>query len=258
MVGGFEGRYVHLPATSDVQLLVYLKGGAVLLDGDGNEHRMAAAFIAGPMFGPRMYRVEPDSRFVAITFRPTGFSACLGLPVNAFTDRLVSLESVLGAGAATALAEQLDCSSSLQSIAAVLDAFLLQRLLQGQGKLPVLPRLPLAHILQPAGKLADQLALSPRQLERHFLTLYGMPLRDYRRLARFSVALAGLMQGGTRPPKLSHIALDACYVDQAHFTKDFRQFVGDTPGGYIKSRQQAGSIYHLWQMNDDELPTYLE
>uniref|UniRef100_UPI002FDF26CB DUF6597 domain-containing transcriptional factor n=1 Tax=Noviherbaspirillum sp. TaxID=1926288 RepID=UPI002FDF26CB len=102
MVGGFALHDVHLPATSDVQLVIYLHGRAALIGDDAAPSRMPISFIAGPSSGPRMFRVEPDSRFVAVTFRPSGLVSCLGMPANLFSNQLVSLDDALPGHTVTA------------------------------------------------------------------------------------------------------------------------------------------------------------
>jgi AraC-like DNA-binding protein len=258
MVGGFALHDVHLPATSDVQLVIYLRGRAALVDAVAAPSSLPVAFIAGPSSGPRIFRVEPDSRFVAVTFRPSGLVCCLGMPANLFSDQLVSLDDALPRHKVTVLLERLMESRRDEEIIEQIEGFLLEGLLAGLGRSSVLPKLSLDHVLLPASELAGGLAMSIRQLERRFLINYGLSLRDYRRLARFSNALGRLIQHVPRTGELSRIAHDAGYVDQAHFIRDFRQFVGDTPGQFVKARDASESIYHFWQLRPDELASYLD
>uniref|UniRef100_UPI002FE36B51 helix-turn-helix domain-containing protein n=1 Tax=Noviherbaspirillum sp. TaxID=1926288 RepID=UPI002FE36B51 len=158
----------------------------------------------------------------------------------------------------TALLERLMDASGDQDIIECVEDFLLQGLLAGRGRSSVLPKLSLEHVLLPAGELAGSLAMSTRQLERRFLVNYGLSLRDYRRLARFSSALGRLIQGASQTGEMSRIAHDAGYVDQAHFIRDFRQFVGESPGRFAKARNESESIYHFWQLRPDELASYLD
>jgi AraC-like DNA-binding protein len=258
MGGGFASLPVHLPANADVQLVVYLRGGAWLAAADGTERRLPGAFVVGATFAPRLFRVEPGSRFVAATFRPAGCFACLGIPADALLERIVPLDDVAAAADAGALTERLLQAADLHAQGAALETFLLRGLLRGHRAAPLLPRLPLDGVLLPAAQLAGRLAISPRQLERRFLVHYGMPLRDYRRLARFSMALGALMAGTPQPVSLARIAQDARYADQAHFSNDFRRFIGESPARFLQVRVQPGSIYHLWQLDAGELSAFTE
>lgn len=257
MAGGFDSLSVHLPANADVQFVVYLRGAACIAGGGGAEQRLPAAFIVGATLAPRLFRVEPGSRFVAATFRPAGLLACLGIPADAFAGRMVPLDDVLPPAEAGAFIERLMRASDLPAQVAQFETLLLRGLLGG-GRPPLLPALALDGLLLPAAELAGRLAISTRQLERRFLLHYGMPLRDYRRLARFSMALAALMKGPPQAGALARIAQDAHYADQAHFTNDFRRFIGEPPGKFIQARAQPGSIYHLWQLDAGELAAFTE
>lgn len=256
MMSGFDSLDVHLPAAPDVQLVIYLRGAAFLFDGSAFSDRVPRAFIAGPSLAPRIFRVEPGSRFIAATFRPSGFFSCFGIPANVLGHQHVPLDAFLQSAAVAALMERLEYAEGVQQFA-VLETFLLQQLILNK-RIPSLPAFCLDFLLSPTSVIAESLEISTRQLERRFLVHFGLPLRDYRRLARFGSALASLMRGEAHKLDLARIAQDAQYVDQAHFTRDFRQFVGDTPGRYAKSRQQGESLYHLWQLSPQELATFID
>ncbi|WP_414691523.1 helix-turn-helix domain-containing protein [Noviherbaspirillum sp.] len=258
MVSGFDNLDVHLPATIDVQLVIYLQGGTCLPEDGQFTYRLPTAFVGGPSLFPRWFRVEPGSRFIAATFRPAGFVACFGIPANLLSEQLVPLDAIAERGITAALVERLSLAAEGQH-QLLLEDFLLTHLRQASLRKtqPMLPALPLDRLLLPTSELAGALFISARQLERRFLVHHGMPLRDYRRLARFSTALATLMQAAPQATSLSRAAQDARYADQAHFTRDFRQFVGDTPGRFVKSRSDSNSIYRLWQLGPEELAAFM-
>ena len=257
MISGFDSPDVHLPATVDVQLVIYLRGGSFLPDAGGRfAERAPAAFVCGPSLLPRLFRVTPNSLFIAATFRPAGFFSCFGIPANLLGHRPVPLEAMIGNGASAALQESLLLKKNIQPHA-ILETFLQQQLRLRRTE-TALPALALGQLLSPTAELARALDISTRQLERRFLSHHGMPLRDYRRLARFSTALACLLQHTSQRIALVRIAQEAGYVDQAHFTRDFHQFVGATPGRYVKSRGQDDSVYRLWQLTPQELTAFVD
>lgn len=263
MLSGFDGLDVHLPATIDVQLVIYLQGGTFLPEEGKFTHRLPVAFVGGPSLFPRWFRVEPGSRFIAATFRPAGFFYCFGIPVNLLSGQLVPLDAIAERGETAALMDHLSLAAEGQH-QHLLENFLLRHLQQTllrrtslNATPTMLPVLALDRLLLPTAELAGTMSISARQLERRFLASHGIPLRDYRRLARFSAALATLMQGTSQRASLSRAAHDAHYVDQAHFTRDFRQFVGDTPGRFVKARNDSDSIYRLWQFGPEELAAFM-
>jgi len=259
MIGQFTSADSHLPATPDVQLVIYLRGGASLLEpASAAPLSMPLAFIAGPCLMPRRFRVETGSRFIGITFRPAGLSSCFGMPANLFFERIVALEDALPQDAVARLMDELDGAASMHAAVEAAEAFLMRCLHGGGKREPGLPALGLERLLMPAAALADGLSLGTRQLERRFLVSYGMPLRDCRRLARFSSVLAQLLTGTPAAVNMARMAVDAHYVDQAHFIRDFRQFVGDTPGRFLKAKDEEDSIYSLWRLNAAELHSFID
>lgn len=240
MEGGFDGNRVHLPACGDVQLLVYLSGGAWLIDPAGNETALPPVFLVGAVTHPRLYRVAPGSRFVAATFRPGGLHACLGIPASDVTGSIVSFS--------------LPGNDGTDPVAWLQDA-LAASLLANDLPALRLPQLDPENLSRPVAALAKELGLSVRQFERHCLASLGMPLRDYRRLARYSAAMTALMMEGAGAQALADLALEAHYVDQAHFTRDFSAMVGQPPGRFLSHRGE--DQYLLWQFTRDELASYL-
>lgn len=247
MAGSFDGERVHLPACADVQLLVYLSGGAWLVDPAGGENALPSVFLVGAVTHPRLYRVAPDSRFVAATFRPGGLHACLGIPASDVTGGIVPF---------TAIAEisQLAGTSAENAESIVQDALAASLLANDRPALRMPPLDP-ENLTRPVAELAADMGVSVRQFERHCLASLGMPLRNYRRLARYSAAMTALMMQGASPQALADLALEAHYVDQAHFTRDFSAMVGQPPGRFLKRRDDAQ--YRLWQFTREELASYL-
>lgn len=245
MAGGFDGERVHLPACADVQLLVYLRGGAWLVDPSGAETPLPPGFLVGAVTHPRRYRVEPDSRFVALTFRPGGLHACLGLSAADVAGRILECDAAIGIAGT---GREQDAPERLQDM-------LLQSLALRTASGSVAPPLLLTDVSRPVNLLAREMGLSVRQFERRCLASLGMPMREYRKLARYSAAMTALMLQGAAPPSLASLAHDAGYVDQSHFTRDFSAMVGQPPGRYIQRRTEAQ--YQLWQFTREELESYL-
>ncbi|MES2072313.1 MAG: helix-turn-helix domain-containing protein [Pseudomonadota bacterium] len=258
MVSGFSSLENHLPAVASSQLVFYFNGGASLLGGSAGSGIVPQAFIAGPTLAPRTFRVQPGSEFVGIMFRPSGLQACLGLPAHICNGQIVPLEHFLPKPDVEQILEQLAGRQSASDRVGLIEKFLLRAMLKASSKIVTLPALSMAQLLQPAKNLAQTFSLSTRQLERRFLVSYGMPLRDYRRLSRFSLALAQLMFEPPRAGGLTRVAQDSHYVDQSHFIRDFRQFIGDTPLNLLKAFDGEESIYRLWRLTRRELDMYAD
>jgi AraC-like DNA-binding protein len=93
--------------------------------------------------------------------------------------------------------------------------------------------------------LAAHVHLSPRQLRSLFAREVGLGPKQVSRLMRFSAARSGIAQAvaaGTRPD-LAGVAAQGGYFDQAHLDREFAQFAGISPRGWIAEERrniQAG------------------
>jgi methylphosphotriester-DNA--protein-cysteine methyltransferase len=78
-------------------------------------------------------------------------------------------------------------------------------------------------------QLAERLAMSPRSFERLSTRAFGFAPKLLLRRQRFMRSLAQFMLD----PSLKWIGtLDLFYVDQAHFVRDFKRFMGMSPSQY--------------------------
>jgi AraC-like DNA-binding protein len=78
--------------------------------------------------------------------------------------------------------------------------------------------------------VANRLASPPRSLQRH-LSEAGLSYSQLLGEARRRMAAWRLL---ATPASLSEVGFSSGYADQAHFTRDFRTFVGLTPAQYRK------------------------
>ena len=247
MWGDFDDESVILPACADVQLLVYLRGGALLIDGKGAEERLPASFLVGAVSHPRRYRVEPDSRFAALTFRPGGLHACFGISAADVTGKIIAFDTAGSMTAALARSADAMVPAVMQEI--------VQRCLQTARPTPPFPTLDPDALRMPVKSIACRLGISTRQFERRCLAALGMSWRDYLRLARYSSAMAAIMAEGGCSQSLALLAQDAGYADQAHLTRDFAELAGQPPGRFLAQRERVE--YRLWQFSGEELASYL-
>lgn len=86
------------------------------------------------------------------------------------------------------------------------------------------------HYCQPLAleDLSQMCGLSPYYLTRVFRDAVGLPPYAYLTHLRIAQAKQQLRQEHS----LNHLALDLGFVDQSHFTKTFKAWVGVTPGQY--------------------------
>jgi AraC-like DNA-binding protein len=97
---------------------------------------------------------------------------------------------------------------------------------------------PVGHV--PIGSLSTELGWSRRRLAARFKEDVGLVPKVFARVMRFHRAVEMLKAG--RSPRLSDVALDCGYYDQAHFDRDFRVFAGVTPTELVRTLRPDGGF----------------
>ncbi|HUQ80492.1 MAG TPA: AraC family transcriptional regulator [Gemmatimonadaceae bacterium] len=97
-----------------------------------------------------------------------------------------------------------------------------------------------AHSERPISlaELAGIAALHPRYLVRVFSASVGLPPHAY--LKRLRIARAQRMLTGGDP--LARVAQAAGFADQSHLTREFRRYLGVTPGVYAQRNRWPGGV----------------
>jgi AraC-like DNA-binding protein len=196
------------------------------------------SFAGGLYARPVRVRHEGSSRGVQFDLEPPAVRGLLGVPAGELSNRTVSLDDLMGPGAAH-LAERLHAAPDSVARFAVLDEVLLRRL----SRAPARPRPDVERawaLLRASGgrvrieELARALGCSRRHLAARFAEDVGVPPKVAARLIRFEAARARL---GSVP--LARLAAEHGFSDQAHLAREFRA-LGGAPPTVFPSVQDAG------------------
>lgn len=197
----------------------------------------ARSGVFGVVTGAFDYELKEAGKVCGLKFRPGAFRAFLGRPLHTISDQVLALSAVFGWDDAAAVDEVLDGAVD----AAMVDAanVLLRARLpapdpQVERIAAILRTVEARPELTRVEALADAAGLSVRSLQQLFSDYVGVSPKWTIRRFRLHEAADRLANGAALD--LSALALDLGYVDQAHFTSDFRRLVGQAPGQY---RHQA-------------------
>ncbi len=80
--------------------------------------------------------------------------------------------------------------------------------------------------------LLSSIGISRRRIEQRFINSVGVSMSLFLRKSRFDKAVETLCSNGSS--SLTQIGLDLGYYDQAHFSREFKEFAGITPKTYRK------------------------
>ncbi len=202
--------------------------------------------VFGVVTGAFDYTLQGAGKVCGLKFRPGAFRAFLGRPLHTISDQVLPLSAVFDWDDAAAV----DAVLGAPGDAAMVDAAgtLLRTRLRIQLPMadPQVERI--AAILRTVETtpgltrveaLAAAAGLGVRSLQQLFGEYVGVSPKWVIRRFRLHEAADRLAQGGGLD--LSALALDLGYVDQAHFTSDFRRLVGQAPGRYRDNAQAVSA-----------------
>lgn len=221
---------------------------------NGDSSSVFESFVVGAMTSPAVVWQVGRVDTMGVRFRPGGGRAFLGMPASELTDSVVNLDefwpdalelferaSEIGArfqaeadsrvrDAALGAREQLRARSE------IMEEVLRRR--NHETPEPVVAS-AIELIETHEGRLrieqvGARVGVSPRSLERRFLAQTGLSPKLASRIVRFQSA-ASLLQEDPRAP-LATLAAERGYHDQAHMTREFREFAGLTPAAYATER----------------------
>ena len=224
-------------------LVVILSFGPVLRvarDGDRLEPRRS--FVAGLYDASVVTEHDGDAAGVEFTLSPPAARRLLGVPLRDFTNQAAPIDDVLGPRA-NELVEELALASSWSRRFAILEHSIAARLAATEDCSPELVwawhRLVRANGMVSIAALASELEWSRKRLALQFREELGLSPKRAARVLRFERAAARLQADGNGA-RLTEIAFDCGYYDQAHFNRDFREFAGSTPTEFLARRITDG------------------
>lgn len=202
---------------------------------DGAAVRQPAAFLVGQLTGPMI--VRPTGRIDLVCVRLEAHAAVLlCADVRALTDAWVPVEWLRASAQPTlrALRAALALTSAVDAQLRAIDAAL--RALLAIGPLPdalvgeAVGAIRGAHGAVDIEGLARALGVTPRTLQRRFAAATALSPKQLARIVRFQRVFAAWRAD---PMSLSRVALECGYFDQSHLVRDFRDFAGAPPAGFL-------------------------
>ena len=219
----------QLPPRGEINLIFHYGKPFALHDGK-QWVQQPASFLIGQQERFFVLRSLGLTGLVAARFHPWGAYPFLSVPASELTGQFVAMEAVFGARGGE-LVECLANAPSPENAVTILENFLSLRLRDfDQDLRPV--RSVIRQIIAERGQLAmggllqDQ-SLSPRQMERRFNEVVGIPPKRLARIIRFQFTLQSIYSNPFR--HLTGVAYDHGYADQSHCISDFKILLGKTP-----------------------------
>lgn len=186
----------------------------------------AGVTVVGPNTTAFLAPLRPGASAVGVRLHPGAAPPLFGVPAPALRDGRLPASDVWGE-AGKRLEE---AAASTAERASLLIAFLASRAQQAADPDPLVRAATARLERAPVAEVAEQLAVSERQLRRLVSSEVGYGPKRLGRVLRLRRALARLRAGA----ELAEVAHGGGYADQAHFTNECSALAGVPPGRFLQ------------------------
>ena len=234
-------------ASGSIALLINLRDDALSSYGGDNyatKQRMRGVALSGTHGAPFAINAY-QPLMMGMQFKPGGAWPFLKPGSDALHDTHISLEDLWGRDAERLHQRLVQAPAPDEKFAILLDAFIARAPRDFahdpavSTALACFTRAP--HRATVAG-VAKRAEVSQKKLIRLFRESVGMTPKLFLRVTRFQRVIADLH--GRREIGWGDVVEQHGYYDQSHFIRDFREFSGFSPTGWLKTRSTA-SLSHI-------------
>ncbi|MFB9947320.1 helix-turn-helix domain-containing protein [Rhizobium puerariae] len=181
--------------------------------------------VVGPDRFAAFPRLAPGETIFGLRFRPGAALRWLDVSLSELTGQTVPLRHLRSD--ACEIEQQLADEASLERKLALLHAWALRQATSAAGPVDEMEALFDALKTVTVNHIADRYTFGQRTLRRHSHDHFGYGPKTLERILRFQRFLGLVRASATQ--SLAHLSLEAGYADQAHMTRDVREFSTLTP-----------------------------
>jgi AraC-like DNA-binding protein len=198
-------------------------------------------WISGPQVGPILLEQPAHQHVAGVRLHPAGALALVARPMRETTGLAVNLTDLVGPQADDLL-ERCEAADSVMSRFRVVAQWIGERFVRTHGTDKAVAwavaQLEASGGTIPIAELRERTGLSKTRLVEAFRDQVGLAPKLYGRIVRFRQMLGRLQSAGEA--RLTDVALEARYYDQAHMNAEFRALGGVTPRAFLAARHPVG------------------
>lgn len=227
--GAAPGTHAGLPSRS-LTFIVAFEDPLDIEHGSSQVRDTYWAMVGGLHRAPAFVHHNGRQIGIQLEVAPRGAMALFGVSAAALANDVVQLDQVISSRTPE-LVERLSTAQSWPARWVVLDETLLGWLRDDYAPRSEVESmwslLDESHGCRSIDQIAVDLGWSRRHLSKHFTSTFGLTPKTMARVMRFERAQR-LLRLPTRP-SLASVAHACGYADQAHMTRDWREFAGSPP-----------------------------
>lgn len=200
-------------------------------------------WVAGLQTKPTNVESYGTSRMFVVQFKTLGAFVFLNDPLHYYTNNYITLDSIFN-NEADETWEKLQEANSIKEQFLLVENFLYRKLLK--NKLPNKKLVSTIEILISnnipfsISQICSKLNISRKHLNHLSKEFAGVSPKTLSSLYRLQATLKTI--SGTPTEKLSNVAYQLEYFDQAHFINDFKKFTDLTPNEYAHLAARVESL----------------
>jgi len=202
-------------------------------------------FVFGQITYPLDIEPTGETGIFAVRFYPFGFEPFSTVAVNTLANKATPLDKIFG-GAGNQLETEVLSAATTEERIDLCQRFFL-KLLSEQHTVQRTVALCVDAMLKvndnlSVKEISSRLDINRRQLERLFSKKIGLSPKQLSKIVRLQSALKSMLNDENS--KLTTVAYEADYYDQAHFNKDFKEFTGLTPKQFFSSNLKLSGLFY--------------
>lgn len=195
------------------------------------ENKLTTAGITGLYDQVKTFRNSTNTGTILVIFSATGISHFSHSPAHDLFNQSVSLTELFEKDAIAEAEDKLSQDKTDSERIRIIEHFLLSQLKKIESDkliIEAVRRIYQSHGTIRIKELHQELAISQSPFEKRFRKTVGTSPKKFASIVRFNAVLKDI---GTMK-SLTQLCYEYGFFDQAHFTKDFKQYTGDTPENF--------------------------
>ena len=195
------------------------------------ETSLKSAGITGIASQYKVFSNSAGIGTILVYFTEVGLAHFSSCPANELFDLSISLEDIFDKQKVRETEEKLAAGSTDQQRIYIVEQFLLSQLRDIHRDRLIMEAVKLIHQTKGNIRIRDLnliLTISQSPFEKRFRRMVGTSPKKFASIVRFNEVLSQLSSSKS----LMDICFENDFFDQAHFSKDFKQFTGDSPENF--------------------------